>query len=223
MNALLWLLLPLLGVWGLLRACRAAALTDWGPSWLNTLDGFVRLYCRYYHRYTAEPVPLPATGAALLAANHLSGLDPLLMVAACRRPLRFLIAQEEYERPWLKPLFNAVGCIPVDRNSRPEVALRAALRALQAGEVVALFPQGRITLPDEPRRPLKRGIHWLAQQANCAIYPVHLSGIQGLGQTLPALLWRSHARLLAHPALDCDEQPANCLQDLQELLENPAR
>jgi 1-acyl-sn-glycerol-3-phosphate acyltransferase len=64
----------------------------------------------------------------------MSSLDPFLLLTACKRPLRFLVASEEYERPILNWLFIASGCIPVDRVGRPEKALREAFRALQQCE-----------------------------------------------------------------------------------------
>jgi len=73
-------------------------------------------------------------------SNHVSGLDPLLLIAATRRPLRFVIAREEYERWGLRWLLHAVGCIPIARGRNPRSALSAARAALEAGEVVALFP-----------------------------------------------------------------------------------
>jgi len=113
------------------------------------IDGWLRLFCRYYHRLEYEPLPLPERGPALVASNHLSGLDPLLLITASKRPLRFLIAQEEYHRFGLNWLFRAAGCIPVDRKGRPEKALRRAREALQRGEVVALFPHGRMGIHGE--------------------------------------------------------------------------
>jgi len=153
--------LPLLllgwGGWRLNRAARAAAVADWGRGWLNWLDGLNRLICRRWHRLEGEGPALPASGGAIVVANHLSGLDPLLMIAVSRRPLHFMIATEEYHRYGLTWLFRAVGCIPVDRSARPERALRAAVRALEQGHVVALFPHGRIHRPDEPHHRLRPG------------------------------------------------------------------
>jgi len=191
--------------------------TNWGHFWIDIVDGYVRLWCRFYHRFQHDVIELPQQGAAILAANHLSGLDPLLLVCATTRPLRFLIAIEEYHHPVLKYLYQSMGCIPVDRSSRPEIALRAALRALQKGEVIALFPQGRIVLPNETNKPLKAGIKWLAQQANCVIYPVHLDGISGIGKVLEAVFLRSRAQLTVQPPLICDEN-TDCLTTLKALL-----
>lgn len=184
-----------------LAACEAANRTDWGGRWLNRLDGLNRIFCRRFHRLRHNRVPLPPHGPALVVANHVSGLDPLVMIAACRRPLRFLIAREQYERPWLKPLFRAIGCIPVERLANTRPALRAARQALAAGEVVALFPHGRIRLDHEPPARLKRGVLHLAEQTGAPVIALRIDGIRGQGRTVTAVFLRSRARIRSHPPL----------------------
>ena len=195
--------------------------TDWGRPWLNVVDGLNRLFCRRFHRFDHDPVPLPGEGAVLLVANHVSGLDPLLMIAACRRPVRFMIAVEQYNRLGLRWFFKAIGCIPVDRDKRPERAFRAALRALADGEVVALFPQGAIHHGHMPPRRLKGGVARLAALSGAPVYPVKVSGIRGQGHTLLAVLWRSRARLDSFPPVDCAQlDAAACLDALSMLLQS---
>jgi 1-acyl-sn-glycerol-3-phosphate acyltransferase len=213
--ALGWMLLGRLQ-----RRCEAANQVDWGKPWLNRLDGLNRIFCRRYHRLRCDPIPLPDQGPAILVSNHVSGLDPLLMIAASRRPLRFLIAQEQYHRFGLNRLYRAIGCIPVDRSGRPEKAFREARKALAAGEVVALFPHGKIHLDDEPHRRIKPGASRLAHLAGCPVYPARITGVAGQGHTLLAIPWRSRARLKAFPALDCEALPdRECLNELQALLD----
>lgn len=205
------------GLW-LWRACLVHSRADWGCSWLNVLDGLVRLLCHYYHRSDPVKIDLPERGGAIVAANHISGLDPLLLIAASSRPLRFMIAREEYDRFGLRWLFRAVGCIPVDRGQRPDRALREALRALHDGEVVAMFPHGGIYTADDPGT-LKGGIVKLAQKSHSLIYPVHIDGVRGAGFTLLAVLLRSRVHLRIFPALSCatEDHPA-CLDRLARLL-----
>lgn len=196
---------------------------DWGGPWLNCIDGLNRILCRHFHHLQHNEIGLPATGGALLVCNHVSGLDPLLMIAACKRPLRFLIAREEYERRGLHWLLKGVGCIPVDRKSRPEQALREALRVLQQGEVVALFPHGHIHLDTDPPRRLKAGVIWLAQQASVPIIPMRLTGVRGEGRTVSAVVFPSQARLQGFPALAYSgENDQVCLQQIADYIEGRA-
>lgn len=202
-----------------LRSCEPYANAHWGGPWQNRIAGFITLFCRKYHGLSPELLPLPASGCALLAANHVSGLDPLLLVAASPRHIRFLIAREQYERFGLNWLFRAVGCIPVDREGRPEQALREAMRALQEGHVVAIFPHGTIHLDSDPPRRLKGGVIHLAQKVGCPIYPVRLDGIRGEGHTLAAIPLKSRVRLTVHPPMHCEEDAmAACLTELAGFL-----
>lgn len=176
---------------------------DWDHFIINVIDGWIRIYCRYYHQFIYQPVPVSDKGPTLLACNHLSGLDPFLIVAACSHPIRFMIAIEEYERFGLQWMFRLAGCIPVERSGRVETAFRSSLAALQNGEVVALFPEGGINRTDLPLRKLKPGIIKLAKMANVPVTPLRIEGMRGQGHTLPALLLPSKSRLYVMPELDC--------------------
>ncbi|HKJ77415.1 MAG TPA: lysophospholipid acyltransferase family protein [Gammaproteobacteria bacterium] len=203
------------GLQRLLRAARQARGAEWGVAWVNRLDGLNRLFCRRYHRLQAEPLALPATGPAIVVANHLSGLDPLLLLASSPRPLRFLIATEEYRRPLLNRLFRAAGCIPVDRGGRPERAFRAALRALRDGEVIALFPEGAVHGPDNPARALRPGVARLARLARCPVVPARVSGVRRPGRVFPALVLRGAARLEAGAPFRCEGvDTEHCLEEV---------
>ncbi len=219
------LLLTIGLTWVFFLICEKANEVDWGNPWLNRLDGFVRLFCRHYHGLKYNPVKLNDHGAALVVANHISGLDPLLMIAASPRPLRFLIAREEYERFGLRWLFAKAGCIPVDRNKNPERALREAIRALKSGEIVALFPQGGIQMPGKRVKPLKGGAAQLAKMAQCPIATMHISGIHrwSAGKTMMAVLIPSSARIHCHEPVDCADLGKDaCLIELENrILQTP--
>ena len=91
---------------------------DWGSTHANILDGLLRLFCLRYHRLKADTIALPDEGPAILASNHISGLDPLLIFAACRRPIHFLIADNQYKRFGVTWLFKLAGCFSFWRASR---------------------------------------------------------------------------------------------------------
>lgn len=189
-------------LWWFSRLCLAASEADWGNPWLNRIDGLNRLFCRYYHRFSPVELPLKEQGAAIVVANHISGLDPLLLIACARRPLRFLIAREQYRRFGLQWLFRAAGCIPVDRETSPEKALRQAFKALREGEVVALFPIGKIHLPSDPPRRSKAGASRLAANTGAPVIPLRISGVAHPGRILPAVFLRSRARVDGLPLIE---------------------
>ena len=213
----LMLALAVLGLWWVNRHSGA----DWGNPLLNLLDGGLRLFLKFYHRYEYQSPPLPRQGGVLLVANHVSGLDPLLVVAACRRPVRFLIAREQYQRFGLQWLFRAIGCIPVERNGGMETAFRSAVRALRQGEAVALFPGGGIHPSHQAAPVLKPGVVRLAKATGVPIYPLVLSGVSGEGKVVLAVLLPGKARLSSYPPVQCEAgTEQDCLQQLTSLLNN---
>lgn len=182
---------------------------DWGSPFLNRLDGLNRCYCRIVHGLPKTTFALPPSGPAIVVANHISGLDPLLMLASSPRPLRFLIAREQYERFGFKRLFHAVGCIPVDRSGRPEKAMRDAIMALKSGEVVAIFPHGKIHLPKDPQRNLKGGAGKLAVMATAPIAALRIRGVTAKRAVVLAVFIPSRSRVdevdFLKPGLNYDE------------------
>jgi len=203
------------------QTCENVSTADWGSRKVNRIAGFIYLLCKHLHHLQFDPLPLPKTGGALVASNHISGLDPFLLIAASPRPLRFLIAREQYQRFGLNWLFRLARCIPVDREGRPERALREALTALEQGDVVAVFPHGKIHLDSDPPRKLKGGVVRLAQRTDSPIFPVRIDDVRGAGHTVLAVVIPSYSRLKAFPAIDCSVmEHEECLIRLASLIES---
>jgi glycerol-3-phosphate O-acyltransferase/dihydroxyacetone phosphate acyltransferase len=124
---------------------------------LPALSPVCAFAARTYHRLTVAGGQIPATGPVLLVANHPNSiLDPVLVAAAARRPVRFLAAATTVERPRVGWVVRAAGAIPVYRRmddptlvTRNEEMFRAAWAALQCGDAVGIFPEG--VSHDEPR------------------------------------------------------------------------
>lgn len=127
---------------------------------------------------------VPDRGPALLAANHRSYFDvaALALVAArIGRPVRFLGKREIFDAPVMGQLARALGGISVDRANRSEAPLREARRALEAGEVVVILPQG--TIPRgrqffEPKLQGKTGAARLAAMTGAPVVPVGIWGTE---------------------------------------------
>jgi 1-acyl-sn-glycerol-3-phosphate acyltransferase len=199
------------GLFWFVRRCFQANTTAWGSPFLNWLDGLNRLFCMHYHRLALVDLPLPESGQAIVVANHISGLDPMLMIACSRRPLRFLIAREQYRRFGLQWLFRAAGCIPVDRERSPEKAMRQAFKALREGEVVALFPHGKIHLDGDPPRRTKAGAARLAMIARAPVIPLHISGAACQGHVISPVFVRAKAKVELLPVIEVAERSADQL------------
>ena len=178
---------------------------NWGHPATNVLDGWLRLYCKKFHRQGTNNIELPDVDHLILVSSHVSAVDPFLLITATDRPIRFMIAKEEYERPILNRMFKAAGCIPVDRGGRVEGAFRSALRAIEAGELVAIFPQGGIHCPESPRPRIKPGIIKLSQLTGCSILPVRIKGVAETNSTLKAIITRSHAHFDVNPILSSEQ------------------
>jgi len=172
---------------------------DWGHPATNILDGWIRLYVKKYQRQGDFKIELPTNTPLILAANHISSIDPFLLVAATDRPIRFMIAKEEYERPILNWMFRKTGCIPVDRGGRVEGAFRSAMRAINQGELVSIFPQGGIHCEEKQRPRIKQGIIKLSALTQCSILPVRINGISAPGTMVACIVKRGHIAMDVAP------------------------
>ena len=103
------------------------------------------------------------SGPIVVAINHLSHVDPPIAGLAIRRPTRFLALDELWGNAWiLDRLFRVFGAIPLPRTGRrPVAAIRAALRELERGGSVGVFPEGR-RVQVWGDAELKRGAAWLS-------------------------------------------------------------
>ncbi len=133
-------------------------------------------------RWTIEgELGIPRHGPVILASNHVSYLDPLALAYVAdrrHRRLRFLAKRELFGKQPLGGLLRAAHQIPVDRGTRGAAAsLDDAVGALGAGECVAVFPEGTISLDLEPMVG-KSGTARLAAASGVAVTPVGLWGLQ---------------------------------------------
>lgn len=125
---------------------------------------------------------IPENGPAVLVCNHVSYADALIIMAACPRPVRFVMDQEIYSLPLVKQLCRAAGVIPVApaRGNREQLhrAFDDMARALDDGNVLAIFPEGRITATGE-LNPFQNGIKRLLARNPVPVVPMALRGLWG--------------------------------------------
>ncbi len=152
---------------------------------MRTAIGFlgIALGARIVHRVRYERVDqIPATGPALIVANHLSTTETLALarlITGHHRFPHFLTKEEVFGWPVAGRLFRAARQIPVVRGSaRAAASLEAAARELQRGHVVCLYPEGRLsTAPDLRPGPGRTGAARLAlAHPRTALIPVGMWG-----------------------------------------------
>ena len=117
---------------------------------------------------------MPATGAVLLVADHLSFLDVFLLGIASRRPLNF-VARSSLFFPVLGFLIRSVGTFPIQRAGMGASGMKETLHRLRRGGIVTLFPEGTRSR-DGKLAPLKSGIAVLVSRAGVPVVPAGIAG-----------------------------------------------
>lgn len=157
---------------------------------------------------------LPARGPVLVVANHDSMIDPLAVAAACHpvREVRFLAMAELWNSRVLRFLLDRLGQIPIERGGGGERAIRHAIRALESGEAVGIFPEGGLS----QGRPVRAHQGLARLMAACPHTPIVLAAVTGTGDVV-RFPKRPRARVvLLLPA--AAPQPASPSQAPQRLL-----
>lgn len=134
---------------------------------------------------------IPREGGVLLVANHLSYVDPILLQLACPRPIRFM-GYKGLRSHWFFDLaFRLSGALAISSDS-PADGIRQGIKALKAGEILAVFPEGHISRTGQ-FMALKRGFELLARKANVPVIPAFMDGIWGSVFSFAgnAYLWKS--------------------------------
>ena len=125
---------------------------------------------------------IPEEGAAILVCNHVSYVDALVISSACRRPIRFVMDHHIFNAPLIGPIFRHVRAIPIAPAKEDAALMEAAFdevaRALGAGDLVAIFPEGGLTTTGE-LQPFRPGIQRIVSRTPVPVIPMALRGLWG--------------------------------------------
>ncbi|MCB1911983.1 MAG: MFS transporter [Rhodocyclaceae bacterium] len=125
---------------------------------------------------------IPEEGPAVIVANHVSFADALIIMAGSRRPIRFVMDHHIFRWPILSFVFRNSRAIPIapakEDPAMMERAFDEVAAALEAGELVGLFPEGRITDNGE-LYPFRPGIRRIVERTPAPVVPMALRGLWG--------------------------------------------
>ena len=165
-----------------------ALVTTIGTTWAMWLmpETFLRLVLvlltnTIYRLRIVGQQQVPVTGGALLVPNHISFIDGFLLIASLDRPIRFVVDAQYVNHRLFKPFMRALQVIPISSAGGPRVILRAlreAGHALDAGDLVCIFPEGQITRTGN-LLPFRRGFERIVKGRAVPVLPVHLDRVWG--------------------------------------------
>lgn len=118
---------------------------------------------------------IPESGGTILAGNHKSNLDCILVAYSTRRCVHFM-AKDELFRGVFDRFFRALGTIPVNRRTRDTDSLSSAQAVLRSSGVVGIFPEGRLNRSGDTLLPFKTGAVRMSVRCGVPIVPFAISG-----------------------------------------------
>ena len=125
---------------------------------------------------------IPDEGAALLVCNHVSFVDALLIGGAVRRPIRFVMYYKIYRLPVLNFIFRTAGTIPIAGRHEDiqiyEQAFARIAQYLKDGELVCIFPEGKLTADGEMNE-FRGGVTRILEETPVPVIPMALQGLWG--------------------------------------------
>ncbi len=156
------------------------------PEYLLRFVAFMLSRCIYRYKVTGDE-HIPTAGAAVLTCNHVSFIDPVLLMAASPRPIYFVMDHRIFKMPVLGWFFRLLKAIPIaPRSEDPalyEAAFEAAAKVLREGDLLAIFPEGGIT-KDGELMAFKGGIMKILENAErdgitVPVIPMALTNLWG--------------------------------------------
>lgn len=118
---------------------------------------------------------IPRKGAVILAANHVSFWDPILIGVAAKRPIHYIAKAELFNNKILGTLCNNLNAFPVKRGSPDRKAIRHALNLLEEGKVLGVFPEGTRNRTDQEIKAAS-GIALFAIKSGAPVVPIACQG-----------------------------------------------
>lgn len=162
------------------------------------------------------PTELVRKGCVIVA-NHRSSADPMVLQAAVSYPIKWMIAKEYVESPGLGWLLKAIGVIGVKRSAVDRSSAKEAIKALQSGDWIGIFPEAKINITDDLLLPARTGVAMLALRAGVPIIPCYIENSPYNGSVYTIFFMRARVRVNIGEPIYFDKEPR------EELVDDPAK
>jgi 1-acyl-sn-glycerol-3-phosphate acyltransferase len=140
----------------------------------RAISGFFRMMLRTL--YGLRTLDLPRLeGAYIVAPNHASFMDPMILQVAMDRQVTFIMDAARFYQPGLTWLYRLWGAIPLPEGGSATGAIKLALAAVERGEIVGIFPEGRISR-DGKLQEGQAGVALLLQKSGVPVVPAAILG-----------------------------------------------
>ncbi|MCP3719502.1 MFS transporter [Paraburkholderia sp. CNPSo 3281] len=165
----------------LLNIVVAAYIYTLVPEFLLRFVAWVLVHTVYRVRLV-HTERIPAEGAAVLVCNHVSYVDAIVIMAESPRPIRFVMDQQIFRSPFFGWVFHHAKAIPIAPAHEDPAALAAAYdacaAALAEGDLVCIFPEGKLTRSGE-MNPFRHGVSEILKRSPVPVVPMALRGLWG--------------------------------------------
>lgn len=221
----IWLVLGILGLvaWAFVARWLTRAPLPNDPN-AGLFFAFGRTYVRLFHGLRVRGrAAIPTVGKGergpgplIVIANHTAGIDPVLIQAAVPFHIRWMMAEDmrlgqlEWLWQWLRVIF-------VSRTSRDSLGAREAIRHLQAGGVIGIFPEGGLERPAFQLLPFQPGIGLLIKRTRARVLPVIVDGTPQVDPAWASLWKPSQSRIHFKPTLDYSHSELSAAEIAQDL------
>ena len=156
-------------------AARLRPTDGFDPHFYASAKGAIRVLLGVVGRISVEGAErVPRTGPLIIACNHVSYFDPPALGAMTPRPVAYMAKKELFEIRGLGPVIRKLGAFPVDRQRGDTAAMKAALRVLETGAALGIFPEGTRNLDGSARPQL--GVALLAALSGATVIPAYVEG-----------------------------------------------
>jgi 1-acyl-sn-glycerol-3-phosphate acyltransferase len=149
---------------------------------------------------------IPAKGPVVLASNHRSNMDPVLLASAVKRPVAFMAKAELFVGP-LGWILRWIGQFPVRRGGIDREALRRTEAVLARGSMLGLFPEG--TRGDGSFSAVHPGLAYIVVRQRCPVLPVAIFGTERVRRRFGWLPFASPVRIVVGPPIDLPQSTSD--------------